>query len=112
MEPRREACSRCIVTCSVCITSFLLMENEADRRAIRRCRDLCGECMDTCRQMLDLLEHESRYVESYGPFCAAMCRLCASECGRHQTAECQDCKKTCEECARVFDRRPAPLAPP
>lgn len=106
MEPRREACSRVIVTSSLCITAFLLVDDEAGRRALRRCRDLCGECMDGCRQMLDLLERDSRYVDSYGTFCAAMCRLCAQECRRHDLSQCRDCAQACEACAQVLVRKP------
>ncbi len=105
MNSRREACSRCIVACSLCITRFLLVEDGAGRGAIRRCRELCGECMETCRQMLVLMEQESRYVASYGTFCAAMCRLCAGECARHEMAECKECRKACEALARMVDRQ-------
>lgn len=107
MDAREDACRRCVVTCSACITSFLLVEDEAGYRTIRRCRELCGECMDTCRQLLDLMEQQSRYVESYGLFCAAICRLCAQECGRQSLPQTRDCQKACEACATLLGWQPA-----
>lgn len=96
----------CSLICTSCADACLA---EPMVEKLTRCIQLNLDCADVCAATARVLV---RQTEAEGPLrqellraCAAACRACAVECGRHADmhTHCKICAEHCRQCAEMCE---------
>jgi hypothetical protein len=96
-----EECFSCAQSCISCADACLTEETVAD---LRQCIRLNLDCADVCLAAGKLGTRRTgsneRTIVAMLEVCAAACRLCAEECGRHADhhEHCRLCADHCRRC--------------
>jgi uncharacterized membrane protein len=96
-----DALSDCAQACTADIEADL---SEHDLADMVRCIRLCLDCTDVCTATVGLVsrlaEYDANVIRPMLEACAAVCRSCGDECGRHAPhhAHCRVCEQACRRC--------------
>jgi uncharacterized membrane protein len=98
-----EACFDCAQTCISCADACL---DEAAAAGLARCIRLNLDCANACAATGPALSRHTggreMLIRQLLETCAALCRACADECGRHAQAH-EHCR-ICAEACRLYER--------
>ena len=86
----------CALICEMCSSACL---DEKDVTMMSRCIELDRDCSDICFMAARLLQRDSEIAHAFLAICEEMCRLCATECNKHDIDHCKTCADICEKCA-------------
>jgi hypothetical protein len=85
----------CAITCGeISVRCF----NESDKE-MTRCIGLTNECKVACLRAVKVLTRNFETARSVLSACEEASRLCASECRKYPSKDCQSCAIVCEQCA-------------
>ena len=96
-----EECFACAQSCTACADACL-GEDQLDMP--RRCIRLNLDCADVCAATGALLSRQTeadwRLIGRQVEVCAAACKLCGDECGKHagHHEHCRVCAEACRRC--------------
>ena len=85
----------CAATCDHCAAACL---QEAQVAHLTDCIRTDIACAAVCRTTAQLLE-QGIAEKTALQLCAAVCKLCADECSKHDHDHCRACAAICTECA-------------
>lgn len=88
--------AECVAMCNYCLNACL---EEKDVHMMVRCIKLDKDCAEICETTLSFITSASAFTRDILQLCAAICKACAQECGKHPYQHCQDCANTCKKCA-------------
>lgn len=97
-----EDCYDCAQVCISCADACLAEHTVQD---LRQCIRLCMDCADICATTGKIATRRTGSNEDLIRMmldtCAATCRMCGMECGRHagQHDHCELCAESCRRCA-------------
>jgi hypothetical protein len=86
----------CATACEECVALCL---NDENVNRMTLCIELSRDCADTCFLTEKLLSRSSPIAGSLLVICEEICRLCATECRKHDSKHCQVCADACDRCA-------------
>lgn len=92
-----EACNACADACDMCTAACL---GEQDVKMMARCIALDIDCAQLCRLAAAVMARGGEAARKICGACAAVCEMCAQECGKHPAQHCQDCAAACRRCAQ------------
>lgn len=92
--PEVQTLSQCLATCKEC--GKMCLEEGQARTAI-----ICNECAEICDLALKFKCCNSEFANQALDLCGQICKRCASECGKANSAHCQECADVCKRCAEV-----------
>jgi len=107
-----EACFRCAQACTACADACLLEETVADLTAcIRANLDCADMCEATGRLLSRFTGQNPNLARAFVDTCAAACRACAEECGKHADMHehCRVCAEACRACVHACEELVATL---
>ena len=104
MQSCIDACNACATACDNCAAMCLKEEHVS---AMAGCIALDMDCAQICRLAAGVMARGSEHAGQVCRLCAAVCRACAQECGKHQMDHCQACARACEQCAAECDKMAA-----
>lgn len=64
-----------------------------------RCIALDIDCAAICRLAAGFMARGSEFSSQLCRECAAICKACGDECGKHSASRCQACAAACARCA-------------
>ena len=88
----------CDLMCSSCADACVAEEMDM-RQCIRTCLDCADVCAATARMAVRRTGQNVEALRAMLEHCAAVCMICAEECGGHDHEHCQLCATMCRECA-------------
>ena len=91
-----DACNDCANACDTCAGACL---REDDVKMMARCIALDVDCAQLCRLAAAVMARGGEAASTVCSACAAVCEMCAEECGKHAMQHCQDCAAACRACA-------------
>lgn len=89
---------RCATACHHCAASCL---REPDVTAMAQCIAEDLSCAGICELTAAAVARGCAHADAMRRLCAQICDACATECGRHQHAHCQECAQACRTCAQA-----------
>jgi hypothetical protein len=102
-----EQCYTCAQTCTSCADACLA---EDEVKSLSQCIRLNLDCADICnitgRIATRRTGSDDEMIGRMLDACAAACRLCAEECGRHAAMHehCRICADACRDCMDACER--------
>jgi len=92
--PEIRALIECMNTCKACAKKCI--EGGNKKTAL-----LCGECCEICDLAIKYKCCDSEFTQQVLDLCGQVCRQCATECNRIESAHCHECAEACRRCAEV-----------
>jgi hypothetical protein len=102
-----EACYECAQCCTACADACL---GEEVVQEMVRCIRLNLDCFDACVSTGNMLSRQTEpdwtHIRAQVEACAAACRTCGVECGRHAEhhEHCRVCADSCRRCEEACRR--------
>ena len=99
-----EACVDCAQTCTACADACLSQQHVAD---LVKCIRANLDCADICHTTGTVLSrhagHDAILTRTVIDACAAACKACGDECGRHAATyeHCRVCAEACRRCEQT-----------
>ncbi len=91
-----DACLKCAAICNHCASACL---QEDDVKMMATCIQTDMECAAICYATAQLLSLGSDKAKEICRLCAAICKECGDECGKHKSDHCRECAEACKICA-------------
>lgn len=88
----------CMSICKAC-------SKKCTEEGYKRLAFLCQDCSEICNLAIKLKSCDSDYCQQVLDLCVQVCRQCANECSRIQSAHCQECAEICRSCAEACSVR-------
>ena len=96
----------CTMACEYCAYACL---QEADMKKMSNCIALDRDCADICTLAARLIRRNSAIATQYLLLCEEICRMCATECRKHDHDHCQQCADACLACAEACHANHEPI---
>ncbi|WP_040339568.1 four-helix bundle copper-binding protein [Candidatus Blastococcus massiliensis] len=99
-----EACVECAQACTACADACLSEDMVAElRTCIRTNLDCADVCEATGRVLSRHTGYDANLTRAVLEACAAACRACGDECGRHAEMHehCRICAEACRRCEQA-----------